>query len=328
MEIKVALPELREDLARRVRIACNLQAGFGHRVKYVPVADRDCQILFVESAAAGAADRIRQAVSSGVTVVVFGVVDLPGQAGIVVADDRSIAELASDIQAAIALRRERPVAAANGHAGGDAVGNRGRLGPGQLLERLAGPDLAGSGNLKVTAGSVVLLIRRGTSRVLGRSHSDIMAGAERLAQEGGQIEAIVDFDPKHYASWAARSLDSFLVRLAKAAPGLPPAREDLSFRLDDWPDLAESGDQVAIHVAARLVAGPANIAQLARETGAEPDALSRLLWAFRAAGLLADGAGTRPGAGASVQQPIVRPAASRPGLLTRIARRFGLEMAR
>lgn len=307
MDVTVAVIGLPDDLARRLRIALNLQAGFGFKVRHAERVHAGVDLL-VADVDAGDGARAVAAAAPGTALLCFGDPARLPRTALGVDRERSISDLKSDLHGLLEATRWRR--------------NGSRAAPAQrpLLVRLAEDSALDRPNLRISDGDIDLLIRRGASRVMARSHSDIITGAERLGLGPWQVEAMDPFDPGAVRGWVSRSLDSFLVRAARARGASLPRFPELPVRLDDWPDLGEINDALALQVSALLVKGTATPESLGEATGAALDSIDALLWAFKAARLLTvSTAGQLNSARPLRQRPEVQP-----GLLVRLARRFGM----
>lgn len=313
MYVKVMMVGLADELAKRLRIAFNLQAAHGYTVGYVNGFGLQADLLVADLGDANALTAVHRAVQTGRKVLAFG--DSAGlPAGVtVMSRDSTVADLKVSAQHLLnGLRHQRPDAAATQRR--DAV---------PVIVRLASGSIDAHANLKLVSDDITLIVRRGASRVLAPSHSDILAAADRLLTSNWRVEVLESFDPALVRGWMSRSLDSFLVRAVRVRGAVLPRFPDTSVRLLDWPDLAESSDPLAAQLAGMLTRGLATIEHLIERTGSDRNAVCNLLWAFRAAGLLAVSEGV-----AYARSPVaVAASADRRGLLARIARRFGMGVA-
>lgn len=315
MYVKVSMIGLSDDLARRLRIAMNLQAAHGFVVSYVSSLGLPADMVIVNGEAPGARVLIERSLQSGRKVVAVGHAAGVEEGLTVVRGDSTVSELTRVIRDEMETLRSK-----SGRAKGPTTVRRGGGVP--IIVRLASGAIDPRANVKLESGDLKLIIRRGASRVLAPSHSDILAAADRLSTAEWRVEILESFDMMSVRSWMSRSLDSFLVRAVRARGVALPKFPDTPMRLNDWPDLAECNDPLAVSVAGMLSRGLVPFDRLVERTGGDRIAVSNLMWAFRAAGVLTsvDASARRPARAAPMSS-------DRMNILTRIARRFGMGLA-
>ncbi|MFB9068347.1 hypothetical protein [Pseudofulvimonas gallinarii] len=313
MYLKVSLAGLPEELAKRTRIAFNLQAAHGCSVGYVNGLGLPADMLVIDADSKDAKVVMERALQAGRKVLAFGHAAGIEHGVTVLKRDTPVTELGNLFRAEIDRLRERR----------DPVDGAPRRRGVPVIVRLASGGIDARANLKLVSGDLTLIIRRGASRVLAPSHSDILVAAERLMTTDWKVEVLTSFDIMSVRGWMSRSLDSFLVRAVRARGVVLPRFPDTPVRLHDWPDLAECNDPLAVEMAGLMSRGLVTIDRLVEYTGAGQIDVCNLLWAFRAAGLLTVSATTpvrRPTPPTSQRQ-------HRASLLTRIARRIGMGFA-
>lgn len=313
MYLKVSLVGLPEEVAKRMRIALNLQAAHGCSVTYVNELGLQADLLVVCADSRGAKAIMERSLQSGRKVLAFGHAAGIEHGVTVLRRDSTVTELGQILRGEIDRLRERR----------DSSGTGTRRNGVPVIVRLASGGIDSRANLRLVSGDLTLLIRRGASRVLAPSHSDILAAAERFMSVDWRVEILDSFEIMSVRGWMSRSLDSFLVRAVRARGMVLPRFPDTPVRLNDWPDLAECNDPVAVELAGLMSRGLVSIDRLVESSGADQIAVCNLLWAFRAAGLLTVWAAT------ALRQvaPSAVPDKDRAHLLARIARRIGMGFA-
>lgn len=187
-----------------------------------------------------------------------------------------------------------------------------------LMVTLACSSEWASGDVAVSHGARRIVMYRSSSRVWAKTLSDLLYCRDRFGLHDWRIQPATRPHTIHSQEQVSSSLDTFLLeaallaRLPRFMPGL--------WRLSDWPDLGPAPDLlVSMRVANLLLRQPMSANEVTRCLGIDEVTASGCMWALLASGLLRSE--TRTPSCTPSAMAVPTPAN---GLLTRLARRFGL----
>lgn len=165
-----------------------------------------------------------------------------------------------------------------------------------LVCRLSTPALRGKAVNIANSERKLMLLRPQAGRAYAKSATDFSTGVKGFQDLAwGRVE--VDNTPID-AHMVSRSIESFLLLSTNHGKLALPDYPDGYYQLKAWPDLGSLPNMVsALHIAKRLVNGPASPAQLTDdEFNVTREDVNACLWAWAAADLLqASAADSQPG---------------------------------
>lgn len=330
MDVDLAFAALHDAVEQRVRIASSLLAGRGLTVRTREWDGRRCDLAVVALPDAYAARVIELAGRRNTPVLAFSD-DAAAGVTRVLPNNAAAGTIASAIGALVTedgRTREAVGAAGNGAANGmqpsagehllAGAESRASSDAPALVRMACDETLRGGEVLGELDGRRVLLdCKRGRARA--NTLSDLLAARDRIANRGWSLRRQQAGGAPGAYGEVSMSLESFFVVGAAHAANALPAYPRASYRLRDWPDLGAAPEAIgALRVAQHLFARGGDHVQLARATGVAEPVVDAALWAFAASGLLtADDDANSPARTSS-------PTAVAPGLLRRLAERFGL----
>ena len=198
----------------------------------------------------------------------------------------------------------------------DSTGTDGGL----ALVALANDAQTASAHTMIQMGSHRVCLSGHTGRAYSDSALSLKAVIDQFATSQWQLTRL----PDPPAMPVSVSADSFLLDAAIQCTTVLPLIEDRPWKLSDWPDLGSSQLQAsAMRIAVALLRDASRPSSLALRHNLPVETVSCYLWAFKAAGLLkpeeetvgTEAAPTRSQTGKVVTRP--------PGLLAKLASRFG-----
>jgi hypothetical protein len=307
--IRVALFCTDQEQGKRLRIAASLQAGNGFEVRLSDKLDETTELALLDPEWPDADLLLGRLRRMMVSVVQLGQADRETFSDQQIDPDQSIA---------LIQRRLRDLLAATAERGDPKPKPVPALEVEPLLVRLCREENLAAARLSLRLDELELLVLRDASRILAASETELKLARARIGEAGWTVDA-----PRQTANGAdsagcSGSLDGFLIEAALAERTRLPAIAPNRFKLLAWPDLTACGEPAVVRLSALLVNGRWSAADLVKRSGADAATVNALLWALTAAGLLE----TRD----SVTPVEARggPTGHRPGLISRLARHFGL----
>ncbi|MEO8672566.1 MAG: hypothetical protein ABI411_14705 [Tahibacter sp.] len=188
-----------------------------------------------------------------------------------------------------------------------------------LLELLTKPGAASGGDFVAKYGTYSVVIRRSASRIIGRSHSDLVAAKSNLCGSAWSARPAGRDDLPQSTELVSMSLDAFLITACELHERkLPPFPG--RHQLGHWPDLGTLTDNVeAMQLSALLSRNKASVDELALRTNIEKARINAFCWAMSASGLF--DSTTRQSVAITDQAP---PEDAPRSIISRLARRFGI----
>ena len=189
-----------------------------------------------------------------------------------------------------------------------------------VLCQLAVSPLRGKA-VNILCGGHTLRLRPQLGRAYAATQADLLAATEKIP---GTECCIVGVDGREpLENQVSASLESVLLRVAYRLGGQLPEFPDGRYRLDAWPDFGVLPSLVGVLRVTKLLTSN-NTRSLSELRASEVDKATQIelnvcLWAFAAADLLRDA-----GAVQTTVAPLRRTPRVEEGLLSSLARRFGL----
>lgn len=310
MDVHVAVVGLPENLHLRVKIALKLQAGHGHRVEVQDRLGVRADVVIFDRSSQESDAILHRCSETGIPALMF-VDRLEPVAASIRAIDRR--QSLNDLQSVIRSLLEQAQIQRGGQSG---HANESTC----ALLRLAEDPLLDHPDLSLQFGDNKVIVRRSAARVIGRRFSDIVNASEHLTRGGWTIQPVQPSQGQ-LGEWVSRSLDGFLIRGSRKPAANLPRFAPGPWRLRDWPDLGEADDPIAMRVAGLLSSQAWTADALSERCEVPTDRVHALLWAFKAGRVLDTSEADFTEA---KQRSTPRTDDSRPSLLARLARRFGL----
>jgi len=329
MEIRLCTVGLDAQAEQRTRLAGQLLAAYGFRVRIGDWDEYDCHVLLVNNGDEQGRRIAGKARQRGIAVLTLlnRHEDTAGVAAPFIAAEGTAATLAAALQQLLSKpgKSAGTIAGAQGESGPVRVAAERRVrlrnGTDAAIARLAlSRDLRGH-DVRAAVRGRTISIHPFRGRVFAASHSDLLVARDMLGEPGWLLEASAttgDFAPVGEV-WT--SIDAFFVlgalKLKEVLPAFPYAEAGLN----DWPDLGAAPEAVVALRVARVLSkrGGGAWRTQARSAGLPATDVNACLWAFAASNLL------------TVNRKAPTPIAANPpqrrvgsAVLAKLAARFGL----
>lgn len=298
----IAIAALSDQMEQRIRIAAQLLAAYRIRAAVRIWDGTRCSLLVTDHGDPYGRKIAGLACSRGTPVLAFGVD--PIVAGITAIGESSLTPALAQAMRELL----QPAAAQNEET---TIG-----GPQPALCRLTAPEFSGRA-IDATCNGRTIHIRPEEGRIYAPTYSDLLSARDSFSTEGWTLSLTTSGRDAH-GDGASRSLEAFLLQSAFSGRDHLPVFPMHRYRLKDWPDLGSAPELVdALKIARSLLRAPADPEELRRRCGVDARDVNASLWAYRAANLL-------EATDENSKTHETTPAVAFPGILARIAQRFGI----